>query len=165
MAPLKPCSCDGVCDACEARRRKREAVAAWRQRGVGADETFMLAGLPAPGDWAERGRCRLPEVPVSLFFPDRYENAHAAKTICAACPVLAECRAYALAAPAMLQGVWGGMSTHASPPGEAWEGRMTEPTFAIGDVVTIRRRLGLYGTGQTRVVPATDLLPVEEGKR
>lgn len=82
-----------------------QSIASW-------DETFrlVLSDLAPPGDWARRGRCR--SVPVNVFFPGRGDTAAItqAREICARCPVLEECRAYALAAPQELLGVWGGLS-------------------------------------------------------
>jgi WhiB family redox-sensing transcriptional regulator len=46
----------------------------------------------------------------SLFLPEKYKPADAARAICETCPELDACRAYALAAPDNLQGIWGGLS-------------------------------------------------------
>lgn len=59
-------------------------------------------------DWHKRAACRgLTE----LFFPSRGRNAtlREAKQICEGCPVVAECRAQALA-NAEHFGIWGGTS-------------------------------------------------------
>lgn len=47
-----------------------------------------------------------------LFFADREDGAstRAARAVCRTCPVLSECRAYALTLPVHYPGVWGGMS-------------------------------------------------------
>ena len=66
---------------------------------------FTVWDSPAPGEWARAGRCRT--TPPSLWFPTRGDDTSQAKAICAGCPVLAECRAYALATPGLL-GIWGG---------------------------------------------------------
>lgn len=70
------------------------------------DLSVTLGDLPLPGPWARLGRCRT--APQSVFFPERGDDTRPAKAICARCPVLEECRAYAVAAPQTLQGVWGG---------------------------------------------------------
>lgn len=67
-----------------------------------------LERTPPPGDWTRAARCHT--APISLFFPERGENADQAKAICAGCPVQPECRQYALDAPGTLQGIWGGLS-------------------------------------------------------
>lgn len=70
-----------------------------------------LAGL---WSWQARGACR--STGAQLFYspdgeraPARQAREQAAKAICARCPVVALCAAYALAAPE-LYGVWGGLS-------------------------------------------------------
>lgn len=78
--------------------------------GWDANFAFALAGLPFPGDWAKQGRCR--SMPHSVFFPARgdHQAVEQALAICARCPVLEECRAYAVAAPGQLVGIWGGLT-------------------------------------------------------
>ena len=44
------------------------------------------------------------------WFPEKGGNNRRAKAICAGCPVLAECREYALTHPERLDGIWGGLS-------------------------------------------------------
>lgn len=63
--------------------------------------------VPAPGPWARLARCRT--APTSLFFPTQGDDVDQAKDLCRGCPVLAECRDYALTYP-RLHGVWGGLS-------------------------------------------------------
>ena len=74
--------------------------------------------LPAPvtdiWDWQMRGLCR--GMDSALFFhpenergPARANREIRAKQICNSCPVLVQCRAYALAVHEPY-GVWGGMS-------------------------------------------------------
>ena len=74
--------------------------------------------LPAPvtdiWDWQVRGACR--GMDSALFLhpenergPARANRETRAKQICGSCPVLAQCRAHALAAHEPY-GVWGGMS-------------------------------------------------------
>lgn len=50
------------------------------------------------------------QVDTELFFPDKGGAPSPAKDICAACPVITQCRDYALADPS-LWGVWGGTTT------------------------------------------------------
>lgn len=64
--------------------------------------------------WQEQGACR--EADETLFFhPDgesggmKEKRISAAKDVCATCPVLAQCRDYALAKGEAF-GIWGGMS-------------------------------------------------------
>lgn len=69
---------------------------------------------PARDDWRHRAAC-LAEDP-ELFFPIGNSGPAAAqievaKAICARCPVLAECRSWAMANPKLAEfGVFGGMS-------------------------------------------------------
>lgn len=93
----KGCRCD-ECRAVFARDRYSPADP------VGV----TLENVEPPGDWISRARCKT--APVNLFFPERGDDAGPAKRICARCPVLSECRDYALDAPSTLQGVWGGLS-------------------------------------------------------
>lgn len=60
-------------------------------------------------DWRHRGSCR--DVDPELFFPapkDRRALA-AARSVCATCPVIAECLKWALD-NGQIDGVWGGLS-------------------------------------------------------
>lgn len=59
--------------------------------------------------WATRGACRASD--PELFFPlaPSAEQEARAKAVCADCPVLAECRAYALR-EAEPEGIWGGLT-------------------------------------------------------
>jgi WhiB family redox-sensing transcriptional regulator len=72
-------------------------------------QRVTLEGAPFPGSWRNDGACR--EVPPAIFFPGRGEEATAARAVCTACPVVEECRSYALGV-AGLKGVWGGLSEH-----------------------------------------------------
>ncbi len=63
----------------------------------------------APGGWADRGACR--GVDTAVFFAV-VSGGHAyrrARLICASCPVLSDCRAYALRAQPEF-GLWGGLA-------------------------------------------------------
>jgi len=66
-------------------------------------------------DWVNHAACREIEDPSIFFTPERASGyvlarrTALAKSICAACPVLVPCRAYALKAREP-DGVWGGLS-------------------------------------------------------
>ena len=74
--------------------------------------------LPRPiasdWEWQESAACR--ELPTEMFFytdgergPRRKNRENAAKAVCASCPVIAACRAHALAVQEPY-GIWGGLS-------------------------------------------------------
>jgi WhiB family redox-sensing transcriptional regulator len=76
-----------------------------------------VSRLPGPNsdrwDWQLEGACRA--LPPEMFFhpegergPRRRNREAAAKAICATCPVIAECRAHALAIREPY-GIWGGL--------------------------------------------------------
>ena len=77
-----------------------------------------ISRLPGPTadiwDWQLSGACR-GEDPDAFFHPEgergpaREARERAAKAVCAACPVLTQCAAHALAVREPY-GVWGGMS-------------------------------------------------------
>jgi WhiB family redox-sensing transcriptional regulator len=67
----------------------------------------MVLGFQSPPDWFERALCA--EVGPDPFFPKRGGSVAPAVSICRACPVRAECLAYAMDVDD-LHGVWGGMS-------------------------------------------------------
>lgn len=71
----------------------------------GFTDRSIFEEIPPPGDWVRNGRCRT--APTTLFFPVRGENTEQAVAVCQNCPVLADCRDYAVAHP-QVQGVWGG---------------------------------------------------------
>ena len=64
-------------------------------------------------DWHARAACRNAPDP-ELFFPldtgPAARQVAAAKAICARCPVLAECRSWAISHEAY--GIWGGLTEH-----------------------------------------------------
>lgn len=66
-----------------------------------------IAEVPQPGEWSRKSRCR--SAPTSVFFPTQGDDVQQAKAICRGCPVLVECRTYALTYPS-LQGVWAALS-------------------------------------------------------
>ena len=61
------------------------------------------------GRWVEHAACR--GAPDALFFPERPAAVptRLAKALCAACPVLEACRAYAIGHPEE-RGIWGGLT-------------------------------------------------------
>lgn len=91
------------CDDCRAADATYQA-----QRRPTYYAPVTLAHVPAPGEWIEQAACK--QHPVAIFFPERGEDVRPAKAVCATCPVLDACRAYALAAPVALNGVWGMLS-------------------------------------------------------
>ena len=68
----------------------------------------MILFPDAPGPWVDGALCA--QVGGDLWVSDIGENYDAARRVCAACPVRAECAEYALARPDLL-GMWGGLST------------------------------------------------------
>ena len=77
-----------------------------------------ISRLPQPiadhWEWQYEGSCRT--MPSEMFFhpdgergPRRRNRENAAKAICASCPVIAQCRAHALAVQEPY-GIWGGLS-------------------------------------------------------
>ena len=67
----------------------------------------MLSGF-RPLEWTEYALCS--QVDPELFFPEKGNPAYKAKAVCAACPVMMQCRSYAINSPVFLYGVWGGLS-------------------------------------------------------
>ncbi|OCB15104.1 hypothetical protein A5689_26990 [Mycobacterium intracellulare subsp. yongonense] len=63
-------------------------------------------GLPDE-DWINDALC--PQVDADTFFVDKGESTKPAKSVCALCPVRAECLQYALDHDERF-GVWGGLS-------------------------------------------------------
>ena len=54
-------------------------------------------------------RCGGPERD-RLFFPNQGQSVEHGKRICARCPVLEQCREYAINTPMIRDGIWGGLS-------------------------------------------------------
>ena len=86
-------------------------------RLYGSSMTEMTR-LPKPvasnWEWQYEGACR--SLPTEMFFhpdgergPRRRAREIAAKAVCASCPVIAQCRAHALAAQEPY-GIWGGLT-------------------------------------------------------
>ena len=81
-------------------------------------QLVKVAPVPAPiaenWQWQEHGACR--NLRTARFFhaegqrgSQRAQLEHAAKAVCATCPVLRACRKHALGVPEPY-GVWGGLS-------------------------------------------------------
>ncbi len=64
--------------------------------------------MPSSSDhWRDEALCR--ETDPELFFPEKGHTPHAARRVCAVCPVRAECLADALARRDVTFGVLGGL--------------------------------------------------------
>ena len=78
-------------------------------QGVGlstpTNYTNIMATLPQPPAWTEGAVCA--QTDANLFFPERGESSREAKRVCAVCPVISECLAWALDTHENT-GVWGG---------------------------------------------------------
>lgn len=70
-------------------------------------DRLRLEEVPFPGPWWRQGACR--GVPTEMFFPGRGDATEPAKLVCQRCPVLAECRDYAVPV-GELKGIWGGLA-------------------------------------------------------
>jgi WhiB family redox-sensing transcriptional regulator len=75
-----------------------------------------VIGFAMPPEWMEDGLCA--QVGPSIFYPKRGGSVREAKAVCAECPVIEQCLAYALDLEAgnragvdgFVAGVWGGLS-------------------------------------------------------
>lgn len=67
-----------------------------------------LLSEQAPTEWMEQAACSGYE-DQNKFFPERNESQDIAKSVCARCPVTAECLDYAIR-HSIDHGVWGGLS-------------------------------------------------------
>ena len=83
-----------------------------------SNEMAEISRLPIPvmeeWEWQYKGACR--DLDPEMFFhpdgergPRRRNRENAAKAVCASCPVIAACRAHALAVQEPY-GIWGGLS-------------------------------------------------------
>ena len=91
----------------------------WAKRGTNrSKEMAEISRLPIPvmeeWEWQYQGACR--DLDPEMFFhpdgergPRRRNRENAAKAVCASCPVIAACRAHALAVQEPY-GIWGGLS-------------------------------------------------------
>ena len=128
---------------------RNEGIATRAQRRlVDYYRTRAASTLPDPStcawDWQLRGSCR--GIDPSIFFPAagrRARDEMRAKAVCEVCPVLMQCRQYALDA-AEPYGIWGGMTpleralltphtqlTGQSRPGETTTDSRRNPTTAV----------------------------------
>ncbi|WNM68991.1 WhiB family transcription factor [Mycobacterium Phage TribleTrouble] len=64
--------------------------------------------MQVPEHWQADALCA--QVDPDLFFPERGQPGAPAKSVCARCPVIDQCREFALSSPTELWGVWGGLS-------------------------------------------------------
>lgn len=77
------------------------------------DLAAMLSGrrginvLAEPPEWMDDALCA--QVDPAIFYPEDGGSTRPAKKVCAACPVLAQCRAHALANDEQW-GIWGGLT-------------------------------------------------------
>lgn len=87
------------------------AAAARKISGTGTPGLALSTATAAsPGQdppWMDRALCA--SFGTEAFFPDRGGSTQAAKSVCSACPVRAECLEYALDNDEQ-SGVWGGLS-------------------------------------------------------
>lgn len=68
----------------------------------------VFAEILQPPAWHAHAACRHED--VHLFFPERGQPIEPARAVCDRCPVIFECRRYALDQDASLQGIWAGTS-------------------------------------------------------
>lgn len=101
-----------------------------------------LVDAALPGLWLGRGACR--EVATAVFFPGRGASTKPAKAICRSCPVVEECREYALGIP-QLTGIWGGLS-EADRKRIRADLKASPPTAVSAEDSARTRRTGLYRT-------------------
>jgi hypothetical protein len=74
---------------------------------IGFAASTIWFTIPAPGSWTEDGECRRHPGYADLFTDAQsFEQADLPLTICADCPVAAQCLAYGQSLRA--DGVWGG---------------------------------------------------------
>lgn len=80
---------------------------------IQAADPYELPTLIIDADlsWKDAGACHRPETPNWMFFPARGDTAtlHAAREVCARCPVVEQCLDYALTIGVKV-GIWGGKS-------------------------------------------------------
>ena len=94
-----------------------------RGRAMGSD--LQRAPVTEDVEWQIQGSCSQPGARRELWFPARDSQAGPAKRICLTCPVVIQCRDWALSHHEQA-GVWGALSEGERQ--EIWKGR------------TIRRR-------------------------
>lgn len=72
----------------------------------GGKRPFQLEGIE-PEPWMTNGLCA--QTDPEAFYPEKGGSTREAKSVCAGCPVAAECLDYALAHQERY-GIWGGLS-------------------------------------------------------
>jgi hypothetical protein len=81
-----------------------------RQTAARAASLGEVLGIDAQATvWMRDGLCA--QTDPEAFHPDKSGSVAPAKAVCAVCPVLAECRGYALETGQRF-GVWGGLSAN-----------------------------------------------------
>lgn len=89
-----------TCTSCDKARQWTRTARAKARMGV------PVVSRPRP-EWHADGLCS--QVDGDLWFPEKGGSTRDAKRICLSCPVLVECRSYALAHEERF-GIWGGLS-------------------------------------------------------
>ncbi len=79
-----------------------------RGRAPNEAQILAVADQVIAGDWRSEAACATAD--PEAFYPDDENRSRAAKTVCAGCPVVAQCLAYAFTANEPF-GVWGGLGT------------------------------------------------------
>lgn len=123
-----------------------------RVDNLGQQGSVAAADRPQDGalrsNWQQDAACRSTD--ASYFFPPDRERESArtkriarAKTVCMQCPVLAECRAYALQVGEWY-GVWGGLSEDERPQQEDQARKVSE--LDARSKITVKRRRSAAAT-------------------
>lgn len=76
-------------------------------RGIRPGGVVRLLELTLPPEWVTHALCA--QTDPEAFYPEKGGSTRQPKSVCRSCPVMAECRDYALANGEMY-GVWGGLS-------------------------------------------------------
>jgi WhiB family transcriptional regulator, redox-sensing transcriptional regulator len=103
----KGCRCTDCCEAARAYRK-------WIYDRTGDNRPISTTGVnrivPAVGEgWRDNAACA--GQPSYLFFDDEANKWKQAKELCATCPVLTQCRSWAMSYPAKdLYGFWAGLT-------------------------------------------------------
>ncbi|MFN2636832.1 MAG: WhiB family transcriptional regulator [Gemmatimonadaceae bacterium] len=96
------------CEVFEYQATEEElAAAAWAQP---EDIQAISTTRPAAGDWVRRGACRGEDTALFFAAPSDELSREKAKAICWRCPVMDECRDWALAWGSEQHGTAGGMT-------------------------------------------------------
>lgn len=71
---------------------------------------MSLLGLPTPPAWMQEASCAQIGVGMAdLWFPGKGGHAVEARSVCTRCPVVEQCRQYAIDNN-LVFGIWGGMT-------------------------------------------------------